>query len=82
MWCVKFTFETNLTEISQNVRFPHFPLFQILAHLQYFETNILVHIGHRQYRSGAPIFYLYGDSNIGVFLVKLDTSGSAQLYWV
>ena len=27
MWCVKFTFETILTEISQNVRFTHFPLF-------------------------------------------------------
>ena len=33
MWCVKFTFETILTEISQNLRFPHFPLFQIFAHL-------------------------------------------------
>ena len=31
MWCVKFTFETILTEISQNLRFPHFPLFQIFA---------------------------------------------------
>ena len=33
MWCVKFTFETILTEISQNLRFSHFPLFQIFAHI-------------------------------------------------
>ena len=42
MWCVKFTFETILTEISQNVRFPHFPLFQIFAHIR----CISIHIGY------------------------------------
>ena len=35
MWCVKFTFETILTEISHNLRIPHFPLFQIFAQMQH-----------------------------------------------
>ena len=41
MWCVKFTFETILTEISQNLRFPHFPLFQIFAQLHITGTQAL-----------------------------------------
>ena len=59
MWCVKFTFETILTEISQNLRFPHFPLFQIFAQ-HTFVTNatncvgvvvfLLRFVFHKNYR--------------------------------
>ena len=31
MWCVKFIFETILTEIAQSLGFSQFPLFQIFA---------------------------------------------------
>ena len=33
MWCVKFIFETILTEIAQSLGFYQFPLFQIFGQM-------------------------------------------------
>ena len=33
MWCEEFKIRNSLAEISQNLTFPHFPLFEIFAHL-------------------------------------------------
>ena len=33
MWCEEFKIKNNLAEISQNFTFPHFPFFEIFAHI-------------------------------------------------